>query len=182
METFIVFLRGINVSGKNSIKMAQLKEEASALKYLHFTSYIQSGNLVFQTNDAKQVIQQKIKKLLADKFKIDTVVFTISLHQLEQLIELNPYIGKEAIEPKKLMVSFTNTLPEDEKLQQLLALGIKQEHLAFSNNVFFGYYPNGYGKAKLNNNYIEKKLNVALTTRNWNTLLRMIELGKTISL
>ena len=180
MQTFIVFLRGINVSGKNQIKMADLKAKASK-EFQHFTTYIQSGNLVFVSDKSQVEVEEELHSLIHEKFKCDVAIFAYELNFIETLPLKNPYLSINNVDFKRLMVTFLKDNSQEDLQQNLLKLKPEDEFLHFDDKLIFSHYPNGIGKAKLNNNFIEQKLKTTATTRNWNTILKMIAIGNEVN-
>lgn len=176
MNIFITLLRGINVSGQKLIKMSELKILFEDLGFTQVTTYIQSGNVVFKSKKRNlNDIEGEIQRGLKSKFNFDVQVFVITSDELENIISNNPFIKKNK-EEAKLYVTFLSKIPDAEKLDVLSKFNFEtEEYRVYRRNIFL-HFPNGYGKAKLNNNLIEKKLGLFATTRNWNTMINLSEI------
>lgn len=74
MEKYIVLLRGINVSGKNKLPMAELRDLLNNLDFKNVETYIQSGNIILESNKTKSVICKLIKKKIFAQFGYDVPV------------------------------------------------------------------------------------------------------------
>ena len=179
MQTYIAFLRGINVSGKNLIKMADLKNKVPK-HFLHFTTYIQSGNLVFASDKSITELEKELHNLILSQFNWNVEVFVYDLDFIEKLPLKNPYLKTGDTDLKRVMVTFLKEDYNEESKQGLIQLLSEGENIQFDGSIIFGYFPNAYGKAKLSNNFIEQKLKTAATTRNWNTMLKMNSLGNEV--
>jgi uncharacterized protein (DUF1697 family) len=181
MTTYISMLRGINVGRHKKVKMKDLKDLYQSLNLNDVKTYIQSGNVVFQSPDStpsklKEEIENKIKEV----FGFDVPVFIRSKEEFQKIIEDNPF-KKEDI--KHLHVTFLSDplteKPVKEKLiQEINKIKDKSEDLSISDDEIYLYLPNGYGRTKLSNDFFEKKLKVSATTRNWRTVNKLLDIAK----
>lgn len=175
MKNYIVFLKGINVAGKNLVKMPALKTALTNNNLLEIKTYIQSGNiLISNSNLDVNTIKEKIEKILREDLKIDTVSFVYSVEEIQTIINEIPFPIKDT---KQLYFSFLSEIPSKEKQDLLLKKDYKHDAFQISKKHIYICCINGYGKTKLNNNFFEKNLRLKATTRNWNTVNRMITLA-----
>ncbi|WP_319231903.1 DUF1697 domain-containing protein [Draconibacterium orientale] len=179
MNTYIAILRGINVSGKNKIKMDALKSSFTNLGFEKVQTYIQSGNVVFRyqltsSGNLEELINSQIQK----DFGFDLPVLVLSEVELANFVKNNPFAGDENKEAKFQHVTFLKETPakvHNEKINSSVKAG--EEFVVFGGAVYL-YCPHGYGKTKLNNNFFESQLKVSATTRNWKTTLTLLEMAK----
>ena len=175
---YIAMLRGINVSGQKMIKMPELKKVFENLEFENVVTYIQSGNVVFdykKTNETK--LKGTIEKEIKNNFGYDVSVIIRTHEELKKIISKNPFI-KLAEDENKLYFIFLNNEPDKERLEKLISLDFSPEKFEISGKEIYFLCPNGYGKAKLNNNVFEQKLKVIATTRNLKTVRELVRLGK----
>jgi uncharacterized protein (DUF1697 family) len=177
-QTYVCFLRGINVSGKNMIKMKDLTALFKKLNFSDISSYLQSGNVVFRTDKglSDKIIRDMIKKGIADGFEMDVPVLIKSAEEFSDMFRRNPFLSEKVIEGDKLHVTMLDSVPDKEKTDLLFKIDFTPERFSISGLDIFLYCPDGYGRAKLNNNFLEKKLGVTATTRNWRTISNLIEM------
>lgn len=180
MQQYIALLRGINVSGQKKINMADLVNHCEDLDFQEVSTYIQSGNLLFKSSTQDE---SKLANLLQDKIKqeygFEVPVLVINKEQLVTVFKQLPFEKIDiASEGNKVLISFLNTVPETEKLNHLLSYVKPPEKLVTSQKVIYLHCPNGYGKTKLSNNFIESKLKVIATTRNLKTIEKLINLSQ----
>ena len=179
MKTYVAILRGINVSGKNKIKMDALKSSFSSLGFEQVQTYIQSGNVVFryqETNSGN--LEELINKQILKDFGFEVPVLVLDKKQLANIVKNNPFAVDENREPQFLHVTFLKENPsnvDEEKIKGYVKSG---EKFVISDGVVYLYCPHGYGKTKLNNNFFESQLKVSATTRNWKTTLKLLEMTK----
>lgn len=178
MNTYIAILRGINVSGQKIIKMETLKSIFEGLQFDHVHTYIQSGNIIFSAheNDTKGlevIISSKIEAVFG--FRVPVIVLT--KNKLEAIIATNPFGDDKSKDPSALHITFLANKPADDAREQIIEKKQAQEELVITDEVVYLYCPNGYGKTKLNNTFIESKLNVIATTRNWKTCKELFKIA-----
>ncbi|MBN2635729.1 MAG: DUF1697 domain-containing protein [Prolixibacteraceae bacterium] len=181
MEIYISILRGINVSGQKSIKMADLKTMYEKLNFSDVKTYVQSGNVVFRAGNEKTgILEQKIREKIKANFGFDVPVIVMSVDKLKTIIESNPLKDDPAKDEKFLHVTFLGSAPENYNEELILSKKAGQEEIVITSNAVYLYCPHGYGTSKLNNNFIENKLKVTATTRNWKTANELLKLANSV--
>lgn len=175
--TYVAFLRGINVSGKRKVPMAELRAMCERLNLQNVKTYIQSGNIVFkssmvQTNDIAILLHNEIQK----HFNFNVPVIVKTVNELSQIIEKNPFVSQEDITANRIYFVLLNSLLAIELLENLSEEIFDNEEYVVIDNCLYLKCALGYGKAKLNNNLIERKLKVLATTRNYRTMNKLQEL------
>lgn len=176
MKTYIVLLRGVNVSGKNIVKMEVLKNILIDNDFKNVTTYIQSGNIILSSDLEKDVVATKVQQLIFDHFQLQIAVFCLYLNEMENALQNNPFTDN--IEPNKLFFTFLNEEPSVDLLADLQTIDFANDQFKVIDKVLYFYLPNGMSNSKLNNNFFEKKLKVTATGRNLNTIHKLIDLAK----
>ncbi|MDQ6645474.1 MAG: DUF1697 domain-containing protein [Chloroflexota bacterium] len=177
MTAFVSLFRGINVGGHRQIRMNELKELHESLGLRDVLTYIQSGNVVFTSDDADVVrLQRYIEDGVEKKFDFHAEVIVRTSAELREIIENNPFQGQPGKESKWVVVMFLAASPDNAALEDLLKAYVGPEELFFTSKEVYIYYPNGIGRSKLSGSFIEKKLKTVGTARNWNTILKLQEL------
>lgn len=179
MKTYISFLRGINVGGKRKILMADLKLLYSKLGFTKVVTYIQSGNVIFETkkNMSIQEIEEIIKLAVYRKYKFDVPVLVRTVKSVENTMSLNPFLKDESIAIERLYLVFLAENPSAEKLESILNIDISKDRFEIIGNEVFVCYFDKMSNSKLTNNFFESKLKVRATTRNWKTVSKLIEIS-----
>jgi len=179
MTTYVSFLRAINVSGHNLIKMADLKMALQPLKLKDLRTYLQSGNLVFESHEQEcEQLEKLISEVIQSRFGLDIKVKVIRKDHVMRSVSSNPFIRKEGIDTKYLYYIHLMGKADEEVFKEIQNDKQIEEQMFLSGEVIYLFYPNGYGRSKLNNNYFEKKLKVASTARNHNTMINICSLLK----
>lgn len=181
MEKYICLLRGINVSGQKKILMADLKTLFKQLGLHQIYTYLQSGNVLFSVqNTDKAQLQKQIEVAIAQQYGFQVPVQIHSPQVFERIIQAYPFKHINVSENgSKILVSFLSDQPEADKQAQLMAYVIAPEQCLLQGAIVYLFCPNGYGKSKLSNRFLEQKLGVTATTRNWNSIHKLFELSQT---
>jgi uncharacterized protein (DUF1697 family) len=179
MAIYIALLRGINVSGKNSIKMDALVSSFKGFGFENVKSYIQSGNLIFHSKvKNSEEIRLMIENMIEIKFSLDVSVIIRTKADIEQVIKNNPFLKDKIVEIDRLYVTFLSETPDNNIINKLNLSKNEGEEFQIIDKEVYLYCPNGYGRTKLNNNIFESKLKVKATTRNWNTVNKLMEIAE----
>ncbi|MGB0896554.1 MAG: DUF1697 domain-containing protein [Flavobacteriaceae bacterium] len=178
MTNYIVLLRGINVGGHNRLSMADLRAVLSEHGYSNITTYIQSGNVLLSADMTCNDISQHISHLIKTHFGYNIPVVTLTLETLQSCFQNNPYLTKEG-NIKHLHVTFLDTTPLPGVVQNLNITTAPNETYTLQQSFIYLHTPDGFAKTKFSNLQFEKKLNTVATTRNWNTVTKLIALAQT---
>lgn len=158
--------------------MAELKLVLADLGFTSVESYIQSGNVKFEAPPSNpSTLAQNIQQKLKDDFGYEVPVIVLQKEKLEQVVSSNPYLNNGVTDIKALYVTFLSSLPSVEKLQLLKDLKSDADQFEVKGNVIYLYCPKGYGRTKFTNNLFEKKLETKATSRNWKTVLKLLEMA-----
>ena len=177
MTTHLALLRAINVSGHNMMKMEALKTMLENIGFTNVRTYLQSGNVFVDTEEESAskvgfMIKQEIFKVFGHE--VPTIV--IAKEDLELCFKNSPYIKEKDIDTKKLYVVFVSTILKKENINDLKISQFKPDEASIDGNRIFIKYAVGAGKTRLEGKYIEKKLNVTVTMRNWNTVTNLLKM------
>ena len=177
MTRYVSLFRGINVGGHQTVPMNELKELHEALGLKDVVTYIQSGNVVFSSDEADLAqLPRQIEDGFAKKFGFQVKVMVRTSAELRDIIANNPFQNQPMKEPKWVVVLFLATRPDSTALADLQKTYVGPEELYLIGQELYIYYPNGIGRSKLSLTLIEKKLKTIGTGRNWNTILQLQKL------
>lgn len=91
LTVFVALLRGVNVGGKNMISMKSLKASFEAMGFTNVSTYINSGNIIFQSKqDDARKLEKKIEQMLSSDYQLDSKVVLRSLAEMEKLVKALP--------------------------------------------------------------------------------------------
>ena len=176
---YISILRGINVSGQKKIKMLDLKSLYESLGFHNVETYIQSGNVIFDDNEKDKIdLKTTIEATINKKYKFQVPVEIRTKHEFKNIIHNNPFASIDVEEnATKLLITFLSSKPSKINISNILKQVTPPEALVVNGQEVYLYCPNGYGKSKLSNTFLEKKLDVTATTRNWKSVHKIYELS-----
>ncbi len=179
MKNYISMLRGINVSGRNKIKMEELKRLYESLDFINVKTYIQSGNVIFKSpvSDISELVSQ-IETNIKQTYGFSVTVIIRTASEFQHVINNNPFCGTRQEDTTKLHVTFLSDTPTISSLNTIANLKDELDEWFIAGKEIFLFCPNGYGRTKLTNIFFEKKLNLSATTRNWNTVNKLYAIVK----
>ncbi|TYP96443.1 uncharacterized protein (DUF1697 family) [Tenacibaculum adriaticum] len=170
MTTYIVLLRGINVSGKNKLPMAELRQLLKDAGFKNVQTYIQSGNIVIQSQIGKEEVVHNVCKVIKDRYGYEVPVLVKTIQEWKNAIGNNPFT---TVDEKQQYFTFLSQKPS----QVTIEIDAKEDEFKLIDEVVYVNAVGGYGTTKLNNNFFENKLKVNATTRNLKTTLKLLELA-----
>ena len=176
MPTHISLLRGINVGGNKKIHMAELKTLYESLGLRAVTTYVQSGNVVFDVDSADaSALIARIEAAIAERFGFDVTVLLRSADDLRCILDGNPFPGVEAT---KLHVLFLAATPDPVAAQTLTVPVVDGEDWRLTGQEIYLHYPNGSGRSKMTSAFFERALGLAASARNWNSVNALYDLTR----
>ena len=178
MKPLVSLLRAVNVSGQNKIKMADLKKSLEKAGFAQVRTYIQSGNIICRSKLTTESVSAKINQCIQQDFACDVDVFVFTLEQWQTLIKNNRFAKNKGVDLSKLHVMVLSQTPQASLLEKLAEADIGNDQFVLKDAVMYLYCPNGYGKSKLANSLLEKKLKLRGTTRNWKTVNALLDLAQ----
>ncbi len=177
MTTHLALLRGINVSGHNMLKMDALKRTLEAIGFQNVQTYIQSGNVFVDTKEENAAaVGFKIKQEIFKAFGYEVPVVVIGKSDLEACFKNNPFLKELNLDIKKIYVAFVSTTLRSDSINDLKMSQVKPDEALIDVSRIYIKYAVGAGKTRFDQKYIEKKLNVTATIRNWNTVTQLLKL------
>lgn len=169
MKNYIALLRGINVGGHKKIIMANLRTALSDLGLKNVATYIQSGN-VFFTSEEKNIkkLEQDIHNIILSDFGFEVPVLITTTEALQTVLDDCPF--DEEVKQNSYFILFYNT-PNADLVTAVSNISHPNETVIIREKCIYFYSSVGYGKAKFNNRFFEKKLKINSTARNYKTML-----------
>ncbi len=172
---YVAFLRGINVSGHNMVKMDVLKELFKTPGVSKVVTYIQSGNIVFDAKEAdSDALRKRIEMLLLKGLGFQVPALVLRVSDIEQVIAKDPFSHLQDDERKRY-VTFLEKTPEPALAKVLIEMCTGDEAMQIHGSILYFLTP-AYGNTKFSNTFVEKKLGMVATTRNWATVNKVVTL------
>ena len=175
MKTFIALLRGVNVGGHKKIPMAELRELLTKVGLKHVQTYIQSGNVVFQSSEENiEKLEIKIHDAINKHFEFKVPVSVKTPEGLQRIFDDCPFP-----EEKKVNSYFTvlYTVPDKNLVEGVSQISYPNEEFIITEWCIYFYCSVGYGNAKFNSNFFERKLKTTATARNYKTIVKLLSLS-----
>lgn len=174
-ETYIALLRGINVGKAKRIGMADLRELLTGLGYGDVQTLLQSGNAVFTAPRSKpEAIEQKIKNAIAKRLGFDVSVIVRTHEDLVKVVAGNPFPQHVEDGGAKLHVSFLSERPKAAALAGIDLSSFAPEEVILDGRHLYLWLADGVAESKMLKVLTDKRLGVAATARNWNTVAKLL--------
>lgn len=175
----VALLRGINVGGHNPIAMSELRELVENLGFTSVTTLLQSGNLVFQSDETSAAaLEQRLELETARRLGVSVDYLVRSAAEWKKVVARNPFSDEATSDPGHLVVMFLKTVPSGKDVEDLQASVQGPEIIRRDGKHLYIVYPDGIGRSKLTGTRIEQRLDSRGTARNWNTVLKLAALCK----
>ncbi|SDN73260.1 Uncharacterized conserved protein, DUF1697 family [Paenibacillus sp. yr247] len=179
MPKYIALLRGINVSGQKIIKMDKLRSIFESMGYQNVITYIQSGNVIFDCEeDDAAVVRDRIVSELISQLTFDIPVVIRTVEELRKVVELTPHKMINTEENEQRYITFLSQAATDAAIAKLESFQNDVDEFRVKGLTVYLLIRKNYGESKFNNNFLEKKLGVSATTRNWETVNKLIQLAE----
>ena len=173
----IALLRGINVGGKNRLQMKELAAMFVDAGCEDVRTYIQSGNVLFRSEPAlNEEIPALVSAAISSRFGYNIPIITRTSQELGDVVRVNPFVGTGA-DVDKLHVVFLADQPDMASAETLDPDRSPGDEFLASGREVYLYCPDGFARTKLTNSYFDSRLSTTSTTRNWKTVLKLLELA-----
>lgn len=169
MDRFIALYRGINVVGKNTVKMDSLRAMHEQLGHSGITSYIQSGNIILSARGSADSIARKIAAQFAEQFGFPARVLVLPAERWRAIVRANPFTRFSAKLPNTVHAGICDGQPSATGLKALQEKTRGTESFLIKGGVLYLHAPDGFGTSKFAAG-MEKACGVPMTVRNWRTV------------
>jgi uncharacterized protein (DUF1697 family) len=175
MNTYISLLKGINVGGHKKVPMAKLRELLTKSGFENVQTYIQSGNIIFQSSEENtQNIEKTIKHAILDYFGFEVSVLVLTRHHLKRIFDGSPFSEEKK---KASYFMMLHDAPEKDLVKDASEKIYEGEEYEIIKDCIYYYCEKGFGQAKFNANFFERKLKTFATARNYNTMVKLLSLS-----
>ena len=174
MKTYVALLRAVNLGGRNRVPMAELRALLGSRGFEDVVTYVQSGNVVLRSAKGLQATAGAIEHELAKAFGVTSKVLLRTPGELRRIARANPFAGRED-DPRRLLVVFLSRRPGT--VSKLDPDRSPRDEFSLRGREIYLHLPNGFGRSKLTVAYFEQALGVEATARNWQTVLKLVDLS-----
>jgi len=168
------------MTGHNSIKMTDLANLYRELGFAEPETFIQSGNVIFNTGEEilPQIIVNEIENAIKKIYGYDVPVMIRNLHEMRGILSSNPFLTEVNFDPAKMAVIFLHEKPAESQIQKVADVDYPPDKFEIIGNEIYTFCPNGFGRTKIYTNFFENKMKVKGTARNWKTITTLLNLAE----
>jgi uncharacterized protein (DUF1697 family) len=180
MPCYIALLRGVNIVGRRSVPMSDLRALCESLGFSDARTLLQSGNLILRCGRRDcGALERQLERETAKRFGGSIGVFVRTPDEWQAAIDRNPFPREAQSDPGHLLATFLKRAPTTGQVAALESAIRGPERIRAIGRQLYVVYPDGVGKSKLTHAMIEKHLGTSATARNWNTVLKLQTLAAT---
>ena len=172
---YIILFRG--VGGKTQLPTKVLREKLAEAGFENVATYINSGNAIVRSRMNREKVLATIAKLCRAQFDFDKAIFAPTLAEWDDVIAWNPFPKAATNAPTTVHAVLLESTPETDDVERIRALTVKGEDLKIIEGVAYLHTPHGFGPSKMREKF-DQWIGVTNTARNWNTVLKLAELGR----
>jgi uncharacterized protein (DUF1697 family) len=175
LTVYLILFRG--VGGKTQLPVVKLRARLSAAGFENVTTYINSGNAIVRSPLKREQVVATIAALCRKHFGFEKAIFAPTLAEWDKVIELNPFAQAATLAPAMVHAVLLASVPKKEDVERIRALAVHGEDLQVTGRVAYIHTPNGFGRCRMAEKF-DQWIGVRNTARNWNTVLKLAELGR----
>lgn len=177
VTSYIAVLRAVNLPGHNKVGNADLRALMTALDLEEGRTLLQSGNLVFRSAlKSTEQLERQLEAAAASRLALETDFFVRTAGEWQAIVDANPFPRKAKADPSHLVAVVLKAPPAAGAVEALQQAIKGREVVRAKGRCAYVVYPDGIGRSKLTSAMIEKRLGTRGTARNWNTVLRLVEM------
>ena len=177
MDRRVVLLRGINLGPHNRIAMPELRELLSAAGYGEVRTYVQSGNVVLDSDQPPEEIEADVERLIAEQLRLEIAAIVRTSSELAAVVKRNP-LADVATNPKRYQVSFLAAELPPDRAAELSSFALDSERLVIHGRELYAWHPEGVARSKLSAKLAGPGLGVKATARNWTTVEALLAMAR----
>ena len=172
---YLILFRGIG--GATQLPVKALREKLTDAGFENVGTYINSGNAIVRSRMSREKVIATIAELCRTEFDFDKALFAPTLAEWDDLIARNPFAKAAASAPTTVHAALLESAPKVEDIERVRACAVKGEQIKVIRGVAYLHTPHGFGRSKMAAKF-DKGIGVTNTARNWNTVLKLAELGR----
>ncbi|MDX6648714.1 MAG: hypothetical protein QOJ97_665 [Solirubrobacteraceae bacterium] len=172
----IVLLRGINIGPNKRVAMPRLREVLDGGGYEDVSTYVQSGNVVLSSDAEAQELARGVESLIETEFGFTVDVVVRTRDELSEVVRRDP-LGDVAADPRRYQVTFLSAEPDPDVVEKLAGLATESERFVALGRELYAWHPDGVARSRLWTKLAGQGLGVTATSRNWNTVLQLLEMA-----
>ena len=175
-SAYVALLRGINVSGKHKIPMAELRSTCAEAGCEGVSTYIQSGNVVFTSNMTSQALEKGLEKAIEQAFDFTVPVIVRTASSWQRYVTGNPFPSEAKREANWVLLCLSKHPPKATAASDLQQRATQGERVVKRGDAIWIHYASGIARSKLSPTVLDRHMASSVTTRNWRTVLKLDEM------
>jgi uncharacterized protein (DUF1697 family) len=172
---YLILFRG--VGGKTQLPVQALREKLTEAGFEKVATYINSGNAIVRSQLSREKVVATIAELCRAQFVFDKAIFAPTLAEWDDVIARNPFAKAATNAPTTVHAALLETSPEAESIERIRGCAVKGEAIEVIGDVAYLHTPHGFGRSKMAGKF-DQWIGMTNTARNWNTILKLAELGR----
>jgi len=179
VKTYIGLIRGINVGGKNMVKMADLRTMLTEIGLPDSQTLLQSGNFVFKGKErGREEMEKWLREESEKRLGVNPEYFVRTLAEWDEIIAANPFPEEAKADPSHLLVTLLKSPPDESQVKAIQAAIKGPERIRVGKEHLYTVFPEGIGTSTIGKTPGYNKLIAVGTGRNWNTVLKLADLAR----
>jgi len=174
MNTFVVLLRGVMPYGRNKVPMADLRTVLSEAGLGDVQTYIQTGNVVAKSELSRTDVETLVHEAIKENIGAQIPAIARTAEQFRVIFEQNPFASADS---SRVYFSLLQECPSKANLEKFLLTDVSADTVRIIDATLYTRYNTKHSDSKFNNNFFERQLKVTSTTRNFNTMSKLVELS-----
>ena len=176
LNVFVALLRGVNVGGNNMISMSELKKSFEAMGFANVSTYINSGNIIFESkeSDARK-LEKKIEQMLSREYELNSKVVLRSFSEMDKLVQSLPRKWGDDSSWRYNVIFLRHTIDSEDILDELPANSDIEEVIYRPGTLLWSAQVESITQTKMNK-LSSRKMFQDMTVRNLNTTKKLYEL------
>ncbi|WP_084958315.1 DUF1697 domain-containing protein [Thermoactinospora rubra] len=175
MERYAALLRGINLGSRMRMSMADLRDLLAGLGYTDVATHLQSGNAVFTGTGGEQEVAARIEAAIRERLGMPVRCLVRGRRELADVVARDPL--REAVtDPARYLVTFLSDKPDPGRYADLDPARFAPETYVVGEREIYVWHPDGMRNSKLTHAFWEKRLGLVATSRNWNTVTKLLSM------
>lgn len=173
---YIALFRGINVGGHNIIKMAELRNLFQTIQLKNVKTYIQSGNVVFESEEEEKTLRNRLEQEVEKTFGFPVSIILRTSIQIEKIIQQCPFPVDHLLEGESVHVAFLEEEPTQEAVDRLRQFENDDEQFRLIGKEMYLFFRKSIRDSKLAVQV--QRVGVQATVRNWRTTVKLDSMAK----
>lgn len=173
---YIALFRGINVGGHNIIKMAELRNLFQTIQLKNVKTYIQSGNVVFESEEEEKTLRNRLEQEVEKTFGFPVSIILRTSIQIEKIIQQCPFPVDHLLEGESVHVAFLEEEPTQEAVDRLRQFENDDEQFLLIGKEMYLFFRKSIRDSKLAVQV--QRVGVQATVRNWRTTVKLDSMAK----